>query len=630
MFRASSGRSRRRVNRRLVMVETLESRRMLAGAQYTVNHSPHLQLGNAPLVGTPDDDGMDQIEILWQTLTEDEAATDEFLVEYRQSGRGDWQAVPLNEPIAASITRTVHSATIGQLAWNTEYDYRVHHVVNDAVETTYDGTFQTRLAAGDETPFSFASYGDSFGEGYRAVQRQINRLDPSFALLLGDILYDSGFHTDTDDRFSPIENPPATIWHAEHVDYLAVGNHDVFNRARGQPMRDNFSVPLQQAGVNSYATVPEEEPPEHNYSFDYGNVHFVTIDTNSVEPFLDLERFERQIDYAIRDLEASNAQWKIMFAHHPMLGTDKPSSDLDGLYFQMMLPRLREASVDLLLTGHSHTYSWTFPATGFHDENADGTIAPDEVNVVADRRHVFHEEDGLVQVVAGSTGRAGHDDDYAEHFIAQAYSRSELTAPMEAGFAHVEVFPDRLRVSYVSGESGEIVGDKNGNGQKDYGEDDFGQFAIVATPALGGDLTADGRVDPQDIRALCHEIQSGQHRDAVDLNGDGSVDQSDMDYLVRQILETDYGDATLDGIIDSTDLIEIFRAGEYDDGVDQNSTWSTGDFDCDGEFDSADLVMMFRSGSYTSGVAAVQQARLNDVAAALAAEEAIRQARGRP
>ncbi len=622
------------LSRRLCAVDLLESRRLLAGGQYEVNHTPHIQLGNAPLVGTPAYEGTDQIEILWQTNTVDEVSSDEFRVEFRPSGQANWQSVPLNEPIRATNIRTVHSSTIRQLDWNKVYDYRVLHLIDGVVDATYDGTFRTRLAAGDDTPFSFASYGDSAenddGLGYEIVQSRINQLDPDFGLLLGDNFYTDGTHSNSDFRFSPIDNPTGVNWHAEHVDYFSLGNHDVFNRSFGQASRDNFSVPIQQEGVNAYATPPESEPTEHNYSFDYGNVHFVTIDTNSVDTFgLNVERFEPQLDYAIKDLNASDARWKIMFIHHPIFGTAKETADLNGPYFQGMLPQLREAGVDLLMTAHSHSYAWMYPATGFTDDNSDGSISPDEVRVVSDRKHVFQEGSGLVQVVAGSGGRSMHSDEYAEPFTAMGYSLSDVTPPMEFGFAHVEVSADRLRVSYISGETGLIVGDTNGNGQKDYSEDHFGQFAIVSTPALGGDLNGDGQVDVADINALCDEIHSGQHRGEVDLNGDGRVDNGDRDYLIRQILETDYGDANLDGVIDSTDLVDMFRAGEYADSLEDNSTWSTGDFNCDGDFDSSDLVLMFRSGSYTDDAAASRPAGLNAIAAAIAAEESIRLAKER-
>jgi hypothetical protein len=58
------------------------------------------------------------------------------------------------------------------------------------------------------------------------------------------------------------------------------------------------------------------------------------------------------------------------------------------------------------------------------------------------------------------------------------------------------------------------------------------------------------------------------------------------------------GDANHDGRFDSRDLVLIFAAGEYDDGIAGNSSWEDGDWNDDGEFDSADLVLAFIAGGY--------------------------------
>lgn len=58
------------------------------------------------------------------------------------------------------------------------------------------------------------------------------------------------------------------------------------------------------------------------------------------------------------------------------------------------------------------------------------------------------------------------------------------------------------------------------------------------------------------------------------------------------------GDSNQDGVFDSTDRVQVFAAGEYDDGSSGNSYWTEGDWNSDGDFDSADLVLAFESGSY--------------------------------
>ncbi|MEZ6119800.1 MAG: hypothetical protein R3C28_24980 [Pirellulaceae bacterium] len=65
------------------------------------------------------------------------------------------------------------------------------------------------------------------------------------------------------------------------------------------------------------------------------------------------------------------------------------------------------------------------------------------------------------------------------------------------------------------------------------------------------------------------------------------------------------GDANLDGLFDSADLVQVFAAGEFEDGILKNSTWHEGDWNDDLEFDTADLVAAFRAGNYSDGAAAV-------------------------
>jgi hypothetical protein len=61
-----------------------------------------------------------------------------------------------------------------------------------------------------------------------------------------------------------------------------------------------------------------------------------------------------------------------------------------------------------------------------------------------------------------------------------------------------------------------------------------------------------------------------------------------------------YGDANLDGIFNSSDLVQIFQRGQYEDGRTGNSGWAEGDWNCDGEFNSSDLVLAFQTGGYTA------------------------------
>ncbi len=133
-----------------------------------------------------------------------------------------------------------------------------------------------------------------------------------------------------------------------------------------------------------------------------------------------------------------------------------------------------------------------------------------------------------------------------------------------------------------------------------------GNLQPMATTTFGqanlgsGDVNGDGAVDASDIDLLCQSIRDGNALPNGDLNGDEVFDRQDVTFLVEDVLGTSAGDANLDGVFDSGDLVQVFRGGHYEDDSTGNSTWTTGDWDCNGEFDTSDLVEAFRVGKYVA------------------------------
>jgi hypothetical protein len=125
--------------------------------------------------------------------------------------------------------------------------------------------------------------------------------------------------------------------------------------------------------------------------------------------------------------------------------------------------------------------------------------------------------------------------------------------------------------------------------------------SIIYEPAtMAGDVNLDGKLDALDINLLCAAIQGQATPGNGDLNGDQQINFDDVVYLVTTLLETTFGDANLDKIFNSSDLIQVFVAGQYEDAVPQNSTWATGDWDCNGEFGTSDLILAFQYGGYST------------------------------
>ena len=131
-----------------------------------------------------------------------------------------------------------------------------------------------------------------------------------------------------------------------------------------------------------------------------------------------------------------------------------------------------------------------------------------------------------------------------------------------------------------------------------------GNYEFVFVPEIAGDLTLDSYVDAADINELTAAIVAGESRADYDLDGDGLLSQADRIIWVEQLAGSLFGDADLNGQFDSTDLIAIFQAGEYEDEVVGNSVWETGDWNGDAEFTSGDIIFALQRGSYTAESAA--------------------------
>jgi hypothetical protein len=118
--------------------------------------------------------------------------------------------------------------------------------------------------------------------------------------------------------------------------YVSLGNHE----DHAQNYFDYFTFPN-----------PDNE---QFYSFDYGNAHFIALDSD-VTDLEDPQAFdERQLDWLKRDLqENAAAVWKIVFFHHPIFNAHPKRPLGAALHWQ---PIFEAHGVDLVITGHDHYY----------------------------------------------------------------------------------------------------------------------------------------------------------------------------------------------------------------------------------------------------------------------------------
>ena len=124
---------------------------------------------------------------------------------------------------------------------------------------------------------------------------------------------------------------------------------------------------------------------------------------------------------------------------------------------------------------------------------------------------------------------------------------------------------------------------------------------VVVTSDVLGDFNNNAMLDDEDLDLLSAEVQAGRNVSLFDVNADNVVSVADRDFWVRDLANTYFGDANLDGEFNSGDLVNVFRFGEYEDSLRGNSGWAEGDWNADGDFTSSDLVLAFADGGYEKG-----------------------------
>jgi hypothetical protein len=238
------------------------------------------------------------------------------------------------------------------LAPSTAYSYEIAH---DGVDVTaVTDQFVTAPPEGTGT-VRFIAFGDS-GVG-STEQRQLaaRMAADEFHLALhgGDVAYGQpsgvggGSHQTLNDWFFAIYQD----WLRSRPIFPSIGNHDD-EVSFALPYRDVFVLP-ENAVSSGYG-----DHAERFYSFDYGPVHFVALDTERA--FQDPLRREAQLTWLEDDLRASAQPWKVVFFHRsPYSNGAEHGSDL--AVRQAFGPIFERHGVQLVISAHDHDFERSVP-----------------------------------------------------------------------------------------------------------------------------------------------------------------------------------------------------------------------------------------------------------------------------
>lgn len=311
-----------------------------------------------------------------------------------------------------ATSTTEHVVTIAGLSPNQTYYYSVGSTTSTLVGADANHFFKTSPVAGTAAPTRVWVLGDAGTAN--ASQTGVRNAYYTFTgstytnliLMLGDNAYNNG--TDTEYQ-AAVFNMYPTILRQTPL-WSTIGNHDtgqVTNPSPTIPYYQMFTFP-QNAEVGGLASGTEDY-----YSFDYGNIHFVCLDSMTSSRAVG----SPMLTWLQNDLAANTKEWIIAFWHHPPYTKGSHDSDTETQLIEMrqnVLPILEDYGVDLVLTGHSHSYERSFLIDGHYGSSStftnamkknggDGSPSGNGAYTKATLGPSGHE--GAVYVTAGSSGQ---------------------------------------------------------------------------------------------------------------------------------------------------------------------------------------------------------------------------------
>ena len=356
----------------------------------TLTRGPYLQNGNTTAV-----------TVRWRT-----SAANDSVVRYGTV------AGSLTQSVSNAAAVTEHELRLTGLSPNTTYYYSV-------------GSTATTLASGADCFFITAPtaakptrvwvLGDA-GTGSTA-QTQVRDAYYAFTgtrhtdlwLMLGDNTYSNG--TDAEYTAKMFNVYPAMM--RKSVLWPAYGNHDAGSAdsaSQTGPYYDQHTLPKAgEAGGVASGT-------EAYYAFDYGNIHFVVLDSTESSR----SATGPMANWLRSDLAANTKDWTVVYWHHPPYSKGSHNSDTETELVEMRTninPILESYGVDLVLCGHSHSYERSFFLDGHYGASSTfnaSTMVKQTGNGRTDGNGAYTKttvgsipRSGVVYSVPGSSGQIG-------------------------------------------------------------------------------------------------------------------------------------------------------------------------------------------------------------------------------
>ena len=284
--------------------------------------------------------------IMWQS----QFSEDNAVVEYRRKDSEDIWAVPAgNEAFTDDDTTTyIHTAMLTDLTPGTTYEYRVGY---DKKRSDW-----MPLQAAQGNTFKALIFPDSQSSDYSAWAAtkdpawQANP-DAQFFINMGDLVDNGQDHYQWNAWFDVVADMASQIPIAP-----VMGNHETYNRDW------KVRMPVAYLHLFSLPALDKADYQNQFYSFDYGDVHFIVLNTQMTEmaPFQP-QLLADEMDWFRQDMSRTHKKWKVVLMHKDPLQygfANRPEPREEGFSPEGKdwMPLFDEYGVDVVLSAHLHTY----------------------------------------------------------------------------------------------------------------------------------------------------------------------------------------------------------------------------------------------------------------------------------
>ncbi|HOZ90027.1 MAG TPA: metallophosphoesterase [Bacteroidia bacterium] len=353
----------------------------------------------------------------------------------------------LNFSVSDSANVIDHEIRLTGLSPDTRYFYALGDGTN-VLQGDSNNYFKTAPVKGMPKPVRIWSMGDT---GINTIDQNNVRdaflnyndsLPIDLLYMLGDNAYYSGTDQEYQDAF--FQNHYEDILKNIPV-FSVAGNHENYTAnaiTQTGPYYDIFTFPKngECGGVPSGS--------EAYYSFDYSNIHFIALETNTLSL---LQPGSDMLNWLQSDIAATQQKWKIVVFHNSPYTKGGHNSDTETdliLIRQNIMPILDQHKVDLVLCGHNHVYERSYFMDGHYGLSStfDSTMVVDSSFGELPQPYLKKSSKnykGLVVVQAGCSGVLDPIGPQWPHPAMKRYYDQEL------GSLLIEIETDTLTVTFV-------------------------------------------------------------------------------------------------------------------------------------------------------------------------------------